>query len=170
MSLILCCVRTSVTKGPSEPSNLVRIEKGEYRLLPKRIRRVYNCRKVWRSCYRHVNAAVMNSLAPATRMLVFVNVYTGHVEQWLVGKNRRRTRETRLGATFSTINTARANPDTASSPVWWEAWVCLCLKAISSLMQTKVNRRYIWVLELVTMCNVVFTYQNFGKPPLKTQF
>jgi len=46
MSLILCCVRTSVTKGPSEPSNLVHVEKVEYRLLPKRIRRVNNSRIV----------------------------------------------------------------------------------------------------------------------------
>ena len=145
-------------KRHSEPSNLVHVEKGQYKLLPKRTRRVYNSRIVWRPCYRHVNAAGLNSLAPATRMLVFVNVYTAHVEWWLVGENRRRTRETRPSATFSTINTAQANPDTESRPVWWEAWVCLSLKTIFSLVQTKVNKRYIWVLEMVTVCNVVFTY------------
>lgn len=133
-------MRTHVTKGHSELSDFVYVEKGEYRLLPKCTRRVYNSHIVWRSRFRHVNAAGLNSLAPATRMLVFVNVYTAHVEWWLVGENRRRTRETRPSATFSTIDTALANPDTESRPAGWEVWVCLCLKSISSLMQTKVNK------------------------------
>ena len=157
MPLILFYMRTSVPKGHSEPLDPVHVEKVEYRLLSKRTRRVYHSRIVWRSSYGHVNAAELNSLTPATRMLVFVNVCTAHVEWWLVGENWRRKRETRPSATFSTINTARANPDTESRPACWEAWVCLCLKAIPSLVQTKVNKRYIWVLEMVTVCNLVLT-------------